>query len=101
MQPPALRVPVDLRCHAVRGEHHDRAAWNLVYFRHENRAALLKSADDVRVVYDLPAHVHRGAELIQRHLDGLHSAVDAGAVTARLSEQDPSLARRHASMVGE
>src|SRR5262249_4880563 len=101
VQPPVLRVAADLRGNAVRGEHHDRAGRHLVYLRHEDGAAFLKRADDVRVVYDLPAYIDRGTELVQGHLDRLHSAVNSGAVAARLSEQDPPLARRHASMVGE
>jgi hypothetical protein len=44
----------------------------------------------VRVVHDLPAHVDRRAEFVQRHLDCLHGPVNAGTVATRLGEQDPS-----------
>jgi hypothetical protein len=74
----------------VRGKHHDRAGGHLVYFRYEDSAAPLKRADDMGVVYDLPAYINRGAELVQRHLDRLHRAVDPGAIAARLGEQNPS-----------
>ena len=54
----------------------------------EDRAALGQGVDDVPVVHDLVADVHRSAVLLQRALDGLDGAVDAGAVAARLGEQD-------------
>ena len=88
-QVPALRVAADIGGDAVRGEHHDRAGRHLVYFRHKDGATPLERAHDVGIVHDLPAHVDRGAEPVQRHLDRLHSAVDPGAVASRLGEQDP------------
>jgi hypothetical protein len=41
-------------------------------------------------VHDLPAHVHRGAELVQCHLDRLHGSVHPRAVAAGLGQQDSS-----------
>jgi hypothetical protein len=90
-QAAALRVEADLRCDAVCGEHHDRAGRHLVDLRDKDSTSPLQRADDVRVVHDLPAHVHRRPELVQRHLDGLHGPVDPCAVAARLGEQDPSM----------
>src|SRR6266516_1778171 len=100
-QPADLRVAADLGGDAMRGEHHDCAGRHLVYFRHEDGATPLKRADDMGIVYDLSAYIDRGAELVHRQLDRLYSAVDPGALAARLGEQNPALARRHESMVGE
>ena len=49
---------------------------------------LLQVVDDVGVVHDLVAHVDRRAEALQRALDDLDGAVDAGAKAARLGEDD-------------
>src|SRR5205823_2296421 len=68
VQPSTLRVAADLGGDAVRGEHHDRAGGHLVYLRHEDGTTPLKRADDMGVVYYLPAYIDRGAELVQRHL---------------------------------
>ena len=49
---------------------------------------LLQVVDDVGVVDDLVAHVDRRAERLQRALDDLDRAIDAGAEAARLGEDD-------------
>ena len=54
----------------------------------EHRAALAQLLDDVLVVDDLLAHVDRRAVQLERALDGLHGAIDAGAVAARGGEQE-------------
>ena len=54
----------------------------------EDRAALAQVLDDVLVVHDLLAHVDRRAVQLERALDGLDGAVDAGAVAARGREQE-------------
>ena len=61
----------------------------LVELLDEDRAALAQLGDDVLVVDDLLAHVDRRAVELERALDGLDGAVDAGAVAARGGEQQP------------
>jgi hypothetical protein len=87
----AFGVEADFGSDAVRGEDHHRAGRHLVDLGDEDRTALLQRADHVGVVHDLPAHVDRRAELAQGQLHRLHGPVDAGAIAARLGEQDPSL----------
>ena len=59
--------------------------------------ARLQRRHHVLVVHDLLAHVDRGAVALQCHLDGLHGAVDPGAVAAGVGEQDASGRHSHAS----
>ena len=54
----------------------------------EDRALSLQVVDHVGVVDDLVADVDRRAELVQRALDDLDRAIDAGAKAARLGEDD-------------
>jgi hypothetical protein len=54
----------------------------------EDRTLLLEILDDVGVVDDLVADVDRRAELVQRALDDLDRALDAGTEAARLGEED-------------
>ena len=54
----------------------------------EDRAAPRQLGHDVAVVDDLLAHVDRRAGNVERPLDGLDGAVDAGAVAARGGEQE-------------
>ena len=61
---------------------------NLRLLLHEDRAPRLEIADDVDVVDDLLADVDRGAVMLQRLLDRVHRAFDAGAVAARRCEKD-------------
>ena len=70
------------------GEDRDRALGDrVVELLDEDRAALAQLRDDVLVVDDLLAHVDGRAVQLERALDGLHGAVDAGAVAARRGEQ--------------
>ena len=55
--------------------------------------ALLELADDVRVVDDLLAHVDRRAALLERPLDDLDRALDAGARGARRRRARPRARR--------
>jgi len=73
---------------AVGGEDHRRALRNLALGLHENRPALAKLLDDVLVVDDLLADVDRHAIQLERTLDRLHRAVNAGAVAPGGGEQD-------------
>ena len=84
-----LGVGVDGRRDAVGGEDGDRALGDrVVELLDEDRPALAQLRDDVLVVDDLLAHVDRRAVQLERALDGLHGAVDAGAVAARRGEQE-------------
>ena len=70
------------------GEDGDRALGDLVaQLVDEDRAAGGELLHDVLVVDDLLAHVDRRAVQLERALDGLDGAVDAGAVAARGGEQ--------------
>ena len=81
-------VLVHRRGDAVGGEDDDRALGHLGLLLDEDRAALGQLLDHVLVVDDLLAHVDRGAVQLERALDRLHGAVDAGAVAARGGQQD-------------
>ena len=81
---------------AVRAEDHGRAVGHFVELVDEHRAALAQIVDDEAVVHDFVAHVDRRAERFERALDDLDRAVDAGAETAGIGEEDvhaPILAR--------
>ena len=67
---------------------------HLVDLVDEDRALLLERRDDVDVVHDLLAHVHRRAVVLERLLDGDDRAVDSGAVSAGGGEQHPLRRRR-------
>ena len=90
LQAPRPRVLVHARRHAVRGEDGDRALGDLGLAVDEDRAALAQLLDDVLVVDDLLAHVDRRPVALERALDRLDRAIDAGAVAARRGEQDAS-----------
>ena len=62
--------------------------------------AALQRGDDVLVVHDLLADVHRRTVELQRLLHGDHRAVDARAVPPRVGEQDASALISHAPIVG-
>ena len=81
-------VVVDRRGDAVGGEDDHLALRHLGLLLDEDRAALGQLLDHVLVVDDLLAHVDGGAVQLERALDRLHGAVDAGAVAARGGEQD-------------
>ena len=73
----------------MRGEDHRRAVRHLVELLDEHRAQRAQALDDVAVVHDFVAHVDRRAEQLERALDDVDRAIDAGAETARIGEQDP------------
>ena len=82
------RVRVDGGCDAVRGVDDGRALGHLRLLLDEDRAAGLEIAHDVDVVDDLLPNVDRRAVVLERALDGLDGALDAGAVAARGRQQD-------------
>ena len=84
------RVGVNGRGDAVGGEDDQLALGDLGLRLDEDRAALGELLDHVLVVDDLLAHVDRRPVHVERLLDRLHGPVDAGAVTARGGEQDPT-----------
>jgi len=67
----------------VRGEDDRLALRHLTLVLHEDRAAGLEVANDVRVVNDLLANVDGRAVQIQEPLHGVDRALDTGAVPAR------------------
>ena len=87
-------VLVDGRGDAVGGEDDHLALRHLGLLLDEDRAALGELLDHVLVVDDLLADVDGRPVEVEGALDGLHGAVDAGAVAARRGEQDPLRARR-------
>ena len=72
----------------MRREHHRPVVGHLVELVDEHRAQLLQAVDDEAVVDDLVADIDRRAEPLERQLDDLDRAVDAGAETARRGDQD-------------
>ncbi len=76
------------------GEHDRRALRHLGLLVDEDGAARLEVADDVEVVDDLLADVHRRPVQVERLLDRLDGALDAGAVAARRGEEDLAHHRR-------
>ena len=75
--------------HAVgREDHRPVGIGDLVELLDEDRALRLQALDHVAVVHDLVAHIDRRAEALERLLDDLDGAVDAGAEAARGAEQD-------------
>jgi hypothetical protein len=87
-QPALSRLHVDGRRHAVGGEDRRRTRRDApVDLVDEDRAAIAQLLDDVLVVDDLLAHVDRRAVQLERALDGLDRAIDAGAVAARRRKQ--------------
>ena len=84
-----LGLGVDRGRDAVGGEHGHGALGDLVAeLVDEHRSALRELLDDVLVVDDLLAHVDGRAVQLERALDRLDRAVDAGAVAARSGEQE-------------
>ena len=73
---------------------------DLVELLDEDRALRLQALDDVAVVDDLVAHIDRRAEPLERQLDDLDGAVDAGAEAARRAQQDVER-RLEGSGIGE
>jgi hypothetical protein len=88
-QPALQGVGMDRGRDAVSREDGHRALGDLVAeLLDEHRAALGELLDNVLVVDDLLAHVDGSAVQLERLLDRLDGAVDAGAVAARSGEQE-------------
>ena len=70
--------------HAMCRKDHRRVGFgDLVQLLHKNGAFCLEGFDHVTVVDDLVAHIDGRPVLLQRQLDDLDGAVDAGAEAAR------------------
>src|SRR5918995_1657590 len=65
--------------HSVGGEHHRPVVGNLVELVDEHCAQVAQPVDDEAVVDDLVAYVDGRPEPLERELDDLDCAVDAGA----------------------
>src|SRR5262249_13811887 len=76
----------------VRREHADRALGHFGLLLDEDRPSLAQLGDDVLVVHDLLAHIHRRAVQLERAFDRLNGAIDARTVAAR-SRQEKLLNR--------
>ena len=81
--PEGARVLVHGRRDAVRGVDDRGSLGHVALVLDEDRASRLEVADDVDVVDDLLADVDGGAVVLERALDRLDGALDAGAVAAR------------------
>ena len=68
-------------------EDHRAVVGHLVELVDEHRAQLAQPVDDEAVVDDLVADIDRRAEPLERQLDDLDRAVDAGAEAARGGDQ--------------
>ena len=79
----------DRRRDTVRAEDDVRACRHLVDLVDEDRALLLERRDDVHVVHDLLAHVHRGAVVLEGLLDGHDGSVHTRAVSTGRGQQHP------------
>ena len=95
LQPALAAVGVHLRGDAVGRQHHHRALGHVLLGVDEHRAAVGQLLDDVPVVHDLLAHVDRRAEVVERPLDRVDGAVDAGAVAAGRGQHEAG--RGHAA----
>ncbi len=72
----------------MRGKYHGTVVGHLVELIDEDRAKAAQPIDDEAVVDDFVAHIDRRAEALERELDDLDRAVDAGAKAPRGRDQD-------------
>ena len=78
--------------HAMGRKHHRRAGiGDFAQLLDEDRALVAQPIDHIFVVHDGVAHIDRRAIFLERQLDDLDGAVDAGAKAARGAEQDVKL----------
>ena len=74
--------------HAVGAEDQDAARRHVIQVFDEDRALGLQSFHHELVVHHFVPHVDRRAVQRQRALDDLDGAIDPGAETARISQED-------------
>ena len=77
---------LDALGHPMCAENGDRIGRDFGEVLDEARALGFQALDHMLVVHDLVAHIDRRAEFLQRPLDDLDGAHDAGAEAARLGE---------------
>ncbi len=98
-QAPRVGLTLHRGGHAVRGEHDRNAGFgggirNLIEFLDEHGATPGELFDDMLVVHDLPAHIHRrqairtGPGSAQNRVDRLDGAVHAGAESAWIRQHN-------------
>ena len=85
---PAPRLLIDARAYSVRREHDAGPVRHLRQFLHEDGAGGLEAGDDMGIVDDLAAHVHRWPITLQCPFDRLDGALHAGAKRPGLGQQD-------------
>src|SRR4051794_3733910 len=73
---------------AMRRKYYGPVIGHLVEFVDENRTELAQAVDDVAVVDDFVPHIDGRSEPLERKLDDLDRAIDAGAETTRRGDQD-------------
>jgi hypothetical protein len=83
------RRAAERRRRPVRREDEQCALGCVLLALDEDRAAPLEVADDIRVVDDLAADVHRRPVQLERALDRLDGSLDARAVAARRGQEKP------------
>jgi len=88
LQRAARGLVLHRRRHAVGREHHGGAVRHLVQLFDEHRAQPAQPLDHVAVMHHLVPHVDRRAEQLQRTLDDIDGAVDAGAEPTGIGEND-------------
>ncbi|MNL38145.1 hypothetical protein D3C87_1603390 [compost metagenome] len=74
--------------HTVRGENQDRAVGHFADLLDKDRSALTQAFNHIAVVHHFVTHINRRAVDFQRVFNNADSAVNAGAKTARVSQQD-------------
>ena len=87
-EPAARGFLLDRARYAMRAEDHGRAVRHCVQFVHEHGAEAAQPVDHEFVVHHLVAHVDRRAEELDGALHDVDRAVDAGAESPRVREQD-------------
>src|SRR5829696_2491324 len=93
LEAPRLRLRMDGRRNAVRGEDHRRALRHLRKFIDEDGATALQILHHMTVVDDLLADIDAGTVHVQRLLHRDHRTIDTRAVAPRGGDNHP-LARR-------
>ncbi len=84
---PALRLVLHRAGNAVRGKDDRAAGRHVREFVHEYCAEPAQPLHHVAVVHHLMTHIDRRTEELDRTLDDVDGAVDAGTETARIGEQ--------------
>jgi len=87
---PRLGFAMNLRRDAMRRKDDSRTLGHLIGFRNENRPAAGEGFDDVLVVDDLLAHIHRSTVQFQRFFDGVDRPVNTRTIASRCGQENPA-----------